>query len=334
MSKRILSKRILLSAVAGLAGLALAAGDAAAATKKKQAPQKPAPRSAVVRSAPRVNTSHVNTPHHTIQFRGARTVAHTNPGPSGTPRLHKFMGHGPGTGPSPQLSHVTSPQASHVMFKPGPAKIGPAIAKKPALPSIKLANNKIASIWKAPKKSIWVAGKWKVFVPFSAIGVVLVGGGYYWPDAYINVGRPYCEGITPDGCRLNWQMVNFEDGGGAYQCVQYCPRPNVPPPPQAAALIAPPPVPQGGACEVTVYSEPNLSGQDATTGDEQPALSQNGWQNQIASIQVKRGVWDFFSDENFAGNNMRLQPGTYQNLGPDWAKKINSFMCVMTVPPT
>jgi hypothetical protein len=68
-------------------------------------------------------------------------------------------------------------------------------------------------------------------------------------------------------------------------------------------------------------------------GDEQPALSQTGWQDAIASIEVKSGVWDFFTDENFSGNNMRLRPGTYQNLGPDWTRKINSFMCVMTAVP-
>src|SRR6202035_2213074 len=152
---------------------------------------------------------------------------------------------------------------------------------------------KLAPIWKKGPKKIWVGGKWKVFVGFSAIKVVLIGGGYYWPDAYVNVGRPYCEGVTADGCHLNWQMVNFEDGGGAYQCVQYCPRPNAPPPPQAAALVAPPSAPQGDACEVTIFSEPNFAGQDATTGEEQPALSQSGWQDQIVSIQVKRGVWDF-----------------------------------------
>jgi hypothetical protein len=115
--------------------------------------------------------------------------------------------------------------------------------------------------------------------------------------------------------------------------VQYCPRPDAPPPPRSVALAPPPPLPPNGACEVTIFSEPNLAGQDSTTGDEQPALSQTGWQNAIASIQVKSGVWDFFADENFSGNNMRLRPGSYQNLGPEWTRKINSFMCVMTAVP-
>jgi hypothetical protein len=83
-----------------------------------------------------------------------------------------------------------------------------------------------------------------------------------------------------------------------------------------------------GSCEVTIYPDVNFSGTGVSTGEEQPALSQSGWQNQIASIQVKSGTWDFFSDENFGGQAMRLQPGPYQDLGPEWTKKIGSFQCV------
>ena len=83
-----------------------------------------------------------------------------------------------------------------------------------------------------------------------------------------------------------------------------------------------------GSCEVTIFSEGNFAGTGVTTGEEQPQLSQSGWQNQIASIQVNSGTWDFFNDENFAGQTMRLQPGPYQDLGPEWTKKIGSFQCV------
>lgn len=335
-----MSKRLILCVMAGLAGLALATGDAAAAIHKvARKPAKPV----------------VATPHKPqFRFRAAKPHNPINTQLNTHQRFHKLAktpGHKPGFrkhfGAAPIHPHgnqnagpVTNPptvkpptvKAPHVPFKSGPTKIG--TPKKITFPIIKLTNGKGWPIWKAGPKKIWVGGKWKVFVPFASIPVVLIGGGYYWPDAYVNVGRPYCEGITPDGCHLNWQLVRFEDGGGAYQCVHYCPRPNAPPPAQAAALVAPPPVPQSGACEVTIYSEPNFAGQDATTGDEQPALSQKGWQDQIASIRVTSGVWDFFSDENFTGNNMRLRPGTYQNLGPDWTKKINSFNCVMTAPPS
>src|SRR5262249_37076462 len=63
------------------------------------------------------------------------------------------------------------------------------------------------------------------------------------------------------------------------------------------------------------------------TGDEQPRLSESGWQNQIASIQVQSGTWDFYSEENFGGEAMRLTPGPYAALAPEWTKRIGSVMC-------
>jgi hypothetical protein len=199
------------------------------------------------------------------------------------------------------------------------------VALKPVkFPVVKLGN-KVAPIWKGPKK-IWWGGGWKKFIPISAIGVVLVGGTYFYPDGYLGLARPYCEGITPDGCQLNWQMVNFEDGGADWQCVQFCPRRGVLPPPSAAALVAPPPIPQG-RCEVAIYPEASFAGTEVATSEEQPRLSESGWQNQIASVQVRAGTWDFYTEENFGGETMRLPPGPYPTLGPEWTKHIGSFMC-------
>jgi hypothetical protein len=305
-----------------LAGAVLSAGDAAAVVRH-------APNFAHTRVAHTHRPNHVNTQQ---RFHNAGARQHANRLAATHQRFHKAAPATPThTGFRTHFAHHPGPGTSpHVTLKLGPIKV--AVVAPKAFPTIKLAN-KVAPIWKSGPKKIWVGGKWKVFVPFTAIGAVTVGGAYYWADAYVNVGQPYCTGVTADGCRLNWQLVKFDDGGGAYQCVQYCPRPNAPPPAQAVALATPPPAQQGGACEVTIHSEPNLAGQDATTGDEQPALSQTGWQNAIASIEVKSGVWDFFADENFSGNNMRLRPGSYQNLGPDWTRKINSMMCVMNVVP-
>ena len=97
-------------------------------------------------------------------------------------------------------------------------------------------------------------------------------------------------------------------------------------PPQAAALIAPPPIPQG-RCEVAIYPEASFAGTVVATSEEQPRLSESGWQNQIASIQVRAGTWDFYTEENFGGNAMRLPPGPYPTLAPEWTKHIGSFMC-------
>jgi len=180
------------------------------------------------------------------------------------------------------------------------------------------------------QRRLWSGGGWRTFVPYTALGVVLIGGSYYWPSAYVSVAQPYCTGVTPDGCQLNWQMVDFEDGGGEWQCVQYCAHPNLPPPPpsRVVALAEPPPVPAGGKCELTIFTESGFGGLSVPTSEDQPNLEEAGWKNQIASIKVGAGVWDFFSDDTFAGENMRLSPGEYANLGPDWTQRIGSFMCV------
>lgn len=215
-----------------------------------------------------------------------------------------------------------------VKFQAGPGQIN-KVAFKPAanVQFVKLGKFS-APVWKSGPKKIWWGNKWKVFVPVTALGVVVLGGAYYYPDAYLTVARPYCDGITPDGCRLNWQRVDFEDGESDWQCVQFCRRPGNPPPPRTVALVAPPPVPQGGNCQISIYSEPNFGGTNASASEEQPRLNENGWQNQIASVKVAAGTWDFFTAPEFTGETMRLAPGDYPNLGPEWTKKAGSFMCV------
>src|SRR6185503_16943592 len=102
---------------------------------------------------------------------------------------------------------------------------------------------------------------------------------------YVSVARPYCSGITPEGCRLNWQEVAFEGGGSEWQCVQFCARPNQPPPARSAALVVAPPAPSGGRCEVEIFAGPQFAGPSAPSDVDQPHLAEAGWKNEIASIQ-------------------------------------------------
>jgi hypothetical protein len=218
------------------------------------------------------------------------------------------------------------PNFSPVGLKPGP---GGFQQIKPAFPAVAF-KNKFFPIHKGPH-FVWLGGFKKFFVPVGALGVVLIGGSYWYPDGYVSIDGPTCGGFTPDGCQLRWRMVDFADGGGEPQCVQYCPR-SGPPPAQIATLPPPPPLPQNGACQVTIFSDPNFGGTSAPTGDNQPALSQTGWRNEISSIQVQAGTWDFFTEENFGGEQMRLPAGPYPLLAPEWGKKIGSFMCVQPGP--
>ena len=191
---------------------------------------------------------------------------------------------------------------------------------------MRLGNNRISPIYRH-QRHYWRRGAWRTFIPLSALGVALIGGTYLYADGYIPVGRQYCEGITPDGCHLNWRLVEFVDGGEDWQCVQYCPRPGVLPPPRTVTLVAPPPPPEG-KCELSIYSEPNFGSAPVTTSQDQAQLSEFGWRDQIASIQVQAGIWEIFTDEQFAGESMRLEPGQFPTLAPEFDGKVGSFMCV------
>ena len=83
-----------------------------------------------------------------------------------------------------------------------------------------------------------------------------------------------------------------------------------------------------GACTVAIYTEPNLTGSSVETNDNQPRLDQSGWQNQVSSLIVKSGTWDFYPEVEYKGEPMRLSPGSYGVLEPQWTKRIGSFMCV------
>jgi hypothetical protein len=92
--------------------------------------------------------------------------------------------------------------------------------------------------------------------------------------------------------------------------------------PPAPAVVA------NGSCQLTIYADPDFAGLSAPTSDNQPVLSDTGWKDEISSIQVQTGTWDFFSTENFGGESIRMAAGSYPMLAPEWNKKIGSFMCV------
>jgi hypothetical protein len=209
-------------------------------------------------------------------------------------------------------------------FIHGPGRIVPY--QRANFPMVRLGSH-VAPLWKGGQKKLYWRGKWRTFVPLAALGAVAIGGAYYYADGYLTTARPYCQGVTPEGCRLNWQRVDFEEGDGDWQCVQYCQRPGTPPPARTVALVAPPPVAQG-SCEVAIFSEPAFRGTNATSTDEQPHLSELGWRDQIASIKIASGTWDFFNGEDFTGDVVRFGPGEYPDLPPEWSRKAGSFMCV------
>lgn len=224
-------------------------------------------------------------------------------------------------GPSGAVQALAAPARPPVVVRPLPPAGGGAATPRPV---------------DRGRRFVSLHGGRHALVPAAGLGVAVIGDSAWYPDGYVAAEGPACSGATTAGCQLQWRSVGFEDDDedAQPQCVQYCPQPG-PPPPEAAALPQPPPLPEGGGeCQTTIYSEPNFAGNSAPTGGSQPILSSTGWRNEIASIVVGAGTWDFYADENFGGEVLRLSPGTYPRLAPEWLRRIGSFLCVRgDVPP-
>lgn len=93
-----------------------------------------------------------------------------------------------------------------------------------------------------------------------------------------------------------------------------------------AAAIAPPARAQVG-CDVIVYWDANFRGESWRTQYDQVYVG-NHWNDQISSIRVLSGVWEFFWDANYGGERMRLGHGDYAYVGNHWNDQISSFRCV------
>ena len=172
---------------------------------------------------------------------------------------------------------------------------------------------------------IWLGSVYRSPVPFDGHGGFYIGLTYYWPQGCFQISRPYCHGITPDGCALSWQEVELVGGGTVAQCVQLCPRPGVAPPVAACPpCVSPAVVP--GVCTVDIFAETNFAGDTDEFHENKPTLGD--WDRDISSIQVKAGTWDFFTEPDYKGEVMRLNPGEYRELGAKWDNQIGSFMCV------
>jgi hypothetical protein len=175
-------------------------------------------------------------------------------------------------------------------------------------------------------RRFWWRGGWHTLIGIGLLTPWVLDGIDYLPEGYLAYPEPVCTGYTEDGCALRWQDVATDDGGTIPQCVQFCPRSRRGPPQGAALAPAPLAAGQRKGCEVQVFSDKNLQGDSFKTTDDQPLLNDK-WDKQISSINVISGTWDFSTEAQFNGDAMRLEPGTYKDLGPNWDDQISSFMC-------
>lgn len=180
------------------------------------------------------------------------------------------------------------------------------------------------------RRRIFIRGVARSFVPVAGLAAFYVGGRQLYPYGYVSLPQPICTGVSDNGCALNWQPVELEDGGTEMQCVEFCPQGI-----SAAAAIAfaSAPAASAGRCEVVLFSDAKFSGLSAPTHENQPRLVDLGWKDEIASVQIKSGTWDFYADDDYGGDVIRLAPGPYETLGEQWTKRIGSMMCVNPDPP-
>ena len=78
------------------------------------------------------------------------------------------------------------------------------------------------------------------------------------------------------------------------------------------------------AAEMTVFKQPNFTGDAITLRDDATNLSGHGFQDQISSIVVRSGRWEVCTQPNFQGDCVSLEPGRYTALDARLNHRIES----------
>jgi hypothetical protein len=221
----------------GLSRSAVAAEEEKAAptqhpAQPRVAPQRSAPRvAAPQRAAPRVATpqrvQHVtaprqNTPRVATQRRNSPSAIAR---PAATTRVARHPRAVPqAANPAGARARVASPAAARV--------VAPQGSRTVTASSLRGAPTRGAgrTVIRGQNYSAWRSGyrvrhgnSWETFVALSTLGAIAIGSSEYYPYAYISAPQDYCQGLTEDGCELNWQQVRTMEGDIVDQCVAYCP---------------------------------------------------------------------------------------------------------------
>jgi hypothetical protein len=91
----------------------------------------------------------------------------------------------------------------------------------------------------------------------------------------------------------------------------------------AAATTAPA---MAAGCSVTVYWDADFGGESWHTRQDVPWVGDH-WNDQISSIRIESGVWDFYWNKDYGGERKRMRPGDYSRIDPHWNDQISSFRC-------
>jgi hypothetical protein len=76
---------------------------------------------------------------------------------------------------------------------------------------------------------------------------------------------------------------------------------------------------------IEIFTDANFSGTTSGNIDSEFASIGDFWNDQISSIKVYSGTWEFFEHTNFQGRSFRLEPGEYASVPNGWNDAISSF---------
>ena len=78
------------------------------------------------------------------------------------------------------------------------------------------------------------------------------------------------------------------------------------------------------AAQLTLYKQPNFTGEALTLHNDTTDLSGAHFQDQVSSVVVRSGRWQVCTSPNFQGNCSVLGPGEYPTLEQDLNHRIES----------
>ena len=78
------------------------------------------------------------------------------------------------------------------------------------------------------------------------------------------------------------------------------------------------------AAQLTLYKQPNFSGDAVTLRNETNDLTGSNFQDQASSVDVRSGRWQVCTQPNFQGDCTTLQPGRYASLEQSLNHRIES----------
>jgi len=79
------------------------------------------------------------------------------------------------------------------------------------------------------------------------------------------------------------------------------------------------------AAEITIYKQPNFTGDQTTVNDARTDLVGSGFKDQASSVVIRSGRWQLCTWPDFKGDCMTLTPGEYPRLDEKIFHRVRSI---------